>query len=340
MSKLRTWTVREATPDDDVALAGLFRLVFGFDRSSTHYRWKFADNPAGAPVIALAEDRGEVVGQYALWPVQLRLGLTTANGAQSLDTMTHPDYRGQGMFTVLAEECMRYAMARGIEALYGFPNENSYPGFVRKLDWDCTGLVSMWVRPINIGSHKCVPRWIAPAATAISKVLPYGSRPGYELIERMPTSFELEPLLSVTRTRREFCSVERTGAYLSWRFSSDSAMRYRSICATRGGELRAFGVWGTDIRSGNAMLCELLGEDLDALRAVLAACVEQASAAECPLMLSVSSRVGLETILRGAGFFRRAGIPLIVRKLTARTLGANVHEHANWEIFGADLDTF
>jgi hypothetical protein len=51
----------------------------------------------------------------------------------SLNTATHPDYQGRGLFTRLAEQ----TYAQGAEAGYGFvigvANANSTPGFLRKL---------------------------------------------------------------------------------------------------------------------------------------------------------------------------------------------------------------
>jgi hypothetical protein len=57
-------------------------------------------------------------------------------------------------------------------------------------------------------------------------------------------------------------------------------------------------------------------------------------------MHAVSSRRVLADTLKRCGFLRRQALPLIVRKLTAKTLGANAHTHENWDVFGCDLDTF
>ena len=336
----RSWQVREATPEDDPALAELFRAVFGFDRGVEHAAWKFRANPAGASVLAIAEVGDKIVGQYALWPTPLRLGGRVIQGAQSLDTMTHPDYRGQGMFTVLAEECMRYAAARGIELLYGFPNENSQPGFLRRLDWDHTGDIPAWFRPLAIGRHKRVPGWLGPAADAATRLLPSGAARGVELREGMPGADELAALLEAWHAKASPCSVDRDVQRMAWRFDEASGMRYRWVSAWRDGKLCSVGVWGTDIRNGNALLAELLGAEPDANEAVLSTMLAAAREAGCPLMHAISSRPTLASTLKRCGFMQRQGLPLIVRKLTTRTLGANAHTHANWDIFGCDLDTF
>lgn len=340
MSSKRTWQVREAGPGDEPQLGELFKRVFGFDRGVAHYQWKFTNNPAGPPVIAVAEDAGRIVGQYALWPTPLRLGGKVVAGAQSLDTMTHPDYRGQGMFTVLAEECMGYAAARCIVALYGFPNENSQPGFVRKLDWDCTGEIDVLMRPLKASRHKSTPAWAAPLADALGQWMPRGSAGRFELREGVPAAADVDTLLAQWREGAAHCSVERSAERYAWRFDAQSGMQYRWCCAYDGQQLAAFAVWGIDIRNGNAVLSELIATQPDAARAALSGALGAALAAQCPVMLAVCQRGSVGPVLRRAGFMRRSGLPLIVRKLTIRTLGANVHTHANWDVFGADLDTF
>lgn len=340
MAKARDWTVREATLQDDPALGQLFKEVFGFDRGEDHHRWKFRDNPAGDPIIAVAQHGDQLVGQYALWPTALRLGSDRVLGAQSLDTMTHPAFRGQGMFTVLAEECMRYAAARQVEVLYGFPNENSKPGFVRRLDWDCTGDVSTWVRPLKPSRHARTPRWAGAVVDGAAALWPRGRSRGFDLQFALPPAEELDKLLQPHAPRDGVCRVERSAAYFAWRYGNASGMQYRPVAAYRGARLAALAVWGVQLRNGNAVLSELVAADAPAAQAALSGALLQASADSRPLMLACSSRAGLASTLARCGFVRYGALPLIVRKLTVRTLGANVHTHANWDLFGSDLDTF
>jgi hypothetical protein len=117
-------------------------------------------------------------------------------------------------------------------------------------------------------------------------------------------------------------------------------MRYQYVCAYRAGQLAGMGIWGIDIRNGNATLSELLALDAAAAESVLSAIMRSTVASGCPLMLAISSRADLVSVLIRCGFIRSGSIPFIVRKLTGRTLGANVHTHSNWDLFGADLDTF
>jgi predicted N-acetyltransferase YhbS len=333
------WTIRPGTPDDSAALRQLFTDVFGVERPESHHHWKFDNNPAGPQILAIAEDRGRIVGQYALWPMRLTVGRETVSAAQSLDTMTHPDYRGQGMFTRLAREAMEYAKDKDVEVLYGFPNAASYPGFVRKLDWDHTGDVARYVRLLRPSAYDRVPAWAGPLADAAARIIPTG--PDADLVAGQPTDDEVAALIEGGATDGWTTYVRRDVNYLRWRFSVESGLEYQWVCVrTSSGAVSAAAVWGTELRSGRAVLSELLATSPGAAAAALAETVRQARQSGRRELVAFGQRPGLEALLRRAGFVRRGGLPLIVRKLTGRVIPGNVHTHEGWAIFGADLDTF
>jgi hypothetical protein len=60
----------------------------------------------------------------------------------SLNTATHPQFQGKGLFTKLAAMTYEAAAAQGFAAVYGVANANSTPGFVRKLGFQL-------VRPLD-----------------------------------------------------------------------------------------------------------------------------------------------------------------------------------------------
>lgn len=72
---------------------------------------------------------------YAVYPCFLTNGKDRFLAAQSGDTMTHPNHRGQGLFVRLAQKTYELCKESNVRCVFGFPNENSYPGFVRKLNW-------------------------------------------------------------------------------------------------------------------------------------------------------------------------------------------------------------
>lgn len=332
----RTWTVRPGTASDASALRELFLVVFGHDRGEEHHSWKFDANPAGPPVLAVAEDDGRLVGQYALWPVRLAVGSEVLLGAQSLDTMTHPDYRGQGMFTTLAKEAMGFAADRGVEVLFGFPNAASYPGFVSKLDWDHTGDVPHFSRVLRPSAHPRVPRWAGSAADLAARLIPSG--PGGARVA--PAAPEALAALHAEHGPTSGCRVERSAQYLAWRLAPGFGKDYEWVFVGDPARPDAIAVWGRDLATDRAVLAELVGRTPHAMSAALAGVIERATATGRSELVAITQHTGAHSLLRRAGFLSRGALPLIVRKLTTRVIPGNVHRHETWAVFGSDLDTY
>jgi len=145
------WSTRKYNNGDEKFILSLFNSISKRStRELDHWYWKFKDNPAGLAPIHVAEADGEIIGQYALMPLRMKVGQHYIIGAQSLDTMTHPNYVRQGIFIELANRVYREAKDNGISIVYGFPNEYSHPGFVQKLDWIDLGPVPKMIKMLDL----------------------------------------------------------------------------------------------------------------------------------------------------------------------------------------------
>lgn len=342
----RRWAVRPAHPDDFGAIRELYRATWGYNRPEAFDRWRYLSPPDGICPMALAVDGGRLAGAYIMWPAKLRVGRETVLGAQSMDTMTHPDYRGQGVFTDLALACFDIAAARGFEVLYGFPNTSSYPGFVRRLNWDHTGNMTHWVRPLRPSRYPRLPRIAAPFADMAARLLPTGATGRYDIVVGLPDDRALDILLVDWGERTPGCAVARDTAWLRWRYGEAAANNYEWLGAFHRGALVAAGVWGMrndgwgSLADGRAHLTELLGIDPAAMREVVAHMLVRARARGAMLMETITNVPAVVGALRRAAFFAHREAPLIVRALSVRNLDCNIHDHASWHITGGDVDTF
>lgn len=151
MGKNRTtWFARRYKTGEEAHILELFNFMFKESRSLDHWYWKFRDNPAGSAIIYVAEADGKIVGHYGIVPLRIKVGEEYITGAQSMDTMTHPDYRRQGIFVKLANETYRAAEESGIYVTYGFPSKASYPVYVRELGRVDLGLVPRMVKLLDL----------------------------------------------------------------------------------------------------------------------------------------------------------------------------------------------
>lgn len=118
--------IREATAADAPGVRRLFARTFGVELTEEEWRWKFADDPDGWFGI-VAEQDGEVVGNYAGWGMRFRL-----DGEERLlfsvgDVATDKTARGlgRGVYRDMASAFYEAVGARGVPFCFGFPNERA-----------------------------------------------------------------------------------------------------------------------------------------------------------------------------------------------------------------------
>ncbi|MDP6175322.1 MAG: GNAT family N-acetyltransferase [Rhodospirillales bacterium] len=341
-----SWTIRQAGPEDMDAIRALYLDVWGYNRPRSFDHWRYLSGEGGICPMTLAVDGEKLAGAYTVWPASMRLAGDIVPGAQSMDTMTHPDYQGQGVFTKLAQACYEIAAGRSMKILYGFPNPLSYPGFVKHLGWTHTGDVTHWVRLIRPSGHPKIPGLAGPFADLAARLLPRGRKRGFEITTERPADDALQALLAQGPEEGGICGVERSPAWLDWRYAEDAENDYAWVAAYKGGNLAALGIWGRQnaawgqVADNRAHLVELLGADPTALQAVLSATITHAEMGGALLLETVCNIDPICRALRRAGFYRHRLAPFIVRGLGPESAGTNILDHGNWRIMGGDVDTF
>jgi hypothetical protein len=136
---------------NDEALCQLFEAVFGKPMgksdSESHFQWEYLDNPAGKAVVYIARsETGEIASVYAAIPLRMKIFSSAVMGSLSFDSMTHPHYKGKGLFTKLAVKHYEYLTNNGYDIIYGFPNGNSIKIFINNLKWFELGNFPLLVR--------------------------------------------------------------------------------------------------------------------------------------------------------------------------------------------------
>ena len=122
------------------AYSRLLNAAFATDSFTTAaLAWRYRDNPAGAVVGADAWDGERLAAHYVTCPLEARIDGQVVRGLLSLNTATHPDYQGRGLFTALAEAAYAQGKASGHGFVIGVANANSTPGFLRRLAFQHVG---------------------------------------------------------------------------------------------------------------------------------------------------------------------------------------------------------
>lgn len=129
----------------------LFAKCFPTSRkfSYAYLNWLYKLNPIGRAVGFDAWHGDVLTAHYLGVPMEVIIEGRKVRALLSLNTATHPDFQGRGLFTKLAERTYEAAAAQGFDAVFGVANANSTPGFVRKLGFQ---LVEPLVAKVGLGS--------------------------------------------------------------------------------------------------------------------------------------------------------------------------------------------
>jgi GNAT superfamily N-acetyltransferase len=142
------WTIRAYQEGDEEGILQLIQLAFGWS-DKKYWDWRYRSNPADTGRIWVADDAGKIVGHGALIPIKMKIGAETVTAFISADTVTHPDYRHQGIFEALDREKCAEVAKEGNFIAYRFPNRFSYQGAM-KFGWFEVSRLKRFIKPLNL----------------------------------------------------------------------------------------------------------------------------------------------------------------------------------------------
>lgn len=129
--------VKQASINDIPNIVELLKLSLGesvVEKSSTIWNFKHVDNPFGPSHVLVATDNETFVGVRALmkWNWQLKNQVWVAYRA--VDTATHPDFQGKGIFKNLTLNALDDVQENQETFVFNTPNDKSRPGYL-KMGW-------------------------------------------------------------------------------------------------------------------------------------------------------------------------------------------------------------
>ena len=223
-------TLRPWSPDHD--LPGVLRLLqasLGWGDGPDFRRffeWKHREGAFGPSPAWVAVDGETIVGLRILMRWEFESGDGGARAVRAVDTATHPDHQGRGIFSRLTRLALEDLERDGVDFVFNTPNDKSRPGYL-KMGWQEVGRLPVHVRPLSLRglvriarARTAADRWSArstagdPAASVVSD----RDALARLLAARRPPSG--------TRTRV-------TPEYLAWRYGGD-LLPYRAVVAGAG----------------------------------------------------------------------------------------------------------
>jgi GNAT superfamily N-acetyltransferase len=136
------YKVRAAKEQDIPAILELFELSLGTEGGApveSFWRWKHINNPFGVSPVLLAFDNDKLIGLRAFMRWQWRYKGEILPAFRAVDTATHPDYRGKGIFSKLTKALIEeLEISEPASFIYNTPNTQSKPGYL-KMGWKVLG---------------------------------------------------------------------------------------------------------------------------------------------------------------------------------------------------------
>jgi len=150
-----TFQATQSTPAALASYAELFRACFSHATHLTpeYLHWLYAQNPAGTVIGMDAMEGDRLAAHYVCVPADVWLFGEKRRALLSLNTATHPDFQGKGLFTALAKKTYESGADQGFTAVFGVANGNSTPGFIRKLGFQLVTPLDARVglgRPVDV----------------------------------------------------------------------------------------------------------------------------------------------------------------------------------------------
>ena len=142
-------TIREATSIDFPSIIDVLKESLGETSSKKNFEvWNFkhVDNPFGKSLVLVAEEDDKIIGVRAFMRWQWQIGENLFNAFRAVDTATHPQHQGKGIFKKLTLKALEIAGANGEHFVFNTPNSQSKPGYI-KMGWEEVGRVETRIIP-------------------------------------------------------------------------------------------------------------------------------------------------------------------------------------------------
>ena len=249
----------------------IHKLRSSFDKQNTvtnrrsynheYYSWKLRMNPFGKGVCNIVEADGQTVGMATVTPKKMTLPNNTETAVEIGDTFTHSNYQRKGIFSKVVNSVRDQAQKNEMNFIYGTPNSNSLPGYLKKLNFDIieSANISNFVFPININNilrvkikSKVFSYIINILTSPIIKIIRYFNK------SKIDSSYVIEEVslfsndinkVWLHEKHKYDCAIDRNDEYLNWRFV-DNPDKYNIFIAKKNDSICGYVVLKSGFWSG------------------------------------------------------------------------------------------
>jgi hypothetical protein len=217
---------------DTDQIVSLLKLSLGNEgpipRDRDYWSWKHMNSPFGRSPMLVADVGGSLVGLRAFMHWRWRSGSRKIRAVRAVDTVTHPDWRGQRIFYRLTLSLIEQMKADEVSFIFNTPNNLSRPGYL-KMGWSSLGPLSVWIRPCR--PLKFIQKMIWRER---GQEVPITSEHEEESIQEFLNHSKANDFLKGLRAEDSRLVTPITPEYLRWRYDDIPGFDYHISCRWRG----------------------------------------------------------------------------------------------------------
>jgi hypothetical protein len=327
-------SVRRFSPEDLPDVLALLNASLGGGpagrRPPEFFRWKHLDNPFGPSYLLLATAEDRLVGLRAFLRWRFLAADRALSAVRAVDTATHPDFQGMGIFTRLTLAAVD-DLRDEVDLVFNTPNGKSGPGYL-KMGWTEVGRV-----PVRIRARRPLRVLRGRQGAAASRPPAVDAPAAPTVLER---GLEVAGLLAREPAPAGLATARDLG-YLRWRYGAAPLLGYRAVTEERDGRLAGLAIFRVRPRGGlwESTVAEVLAGGDPATARRLLRRVARAAAAD-HLTFSAPAGSAAARAATRAGFLPSpVGIPMVANPLRPG-IRPDPSQLGSWSLSLGDLEVF
>jgi hypothetical protein len=179
--------------------------------------------------MLVATDGDAIVGFRAFMRWRFEHDGRVLEAVRAVDTATHPQYQGRGIFSRLTMRAVEELRDEGVSFVFNTPNDQSRPGYL-KMGWRVVGRPPVAVRPRSLSSVVRVAR-----SRQAAEIWSEPSDVGEDASEFLRAEPQAIGALLSSQPRSRGMRTVRSPEYLSWRYGY-AFLGYRVLLASQGAQ--------------------------------------------------------------------------------------------------------
>jgi hypothetical protein len=343
------WRVRVVDPKAErTLLTSLLVENLSPDAGGRRFDWLYLENPHGLAkvCVAIEETTGRGLGAAAAFPRKLCVADSTQLGFVFGDFCIDRSQRALGLAVQLQKACFEQLGAAPVSLAYDFPSERMMAVY-RRLRIPPAGQIVRWAKPLRTNRRlAALAKWSIAAellAAPLNQLLKWkdslalSSGEWKVATHRGLCGEEFSELAGSIGSRYGQC-IQRSGAYLNWRYLQHPLARHEILTARRHGKLMGYLVFSHT--NADAKIVDLFGfDDTSMLTALVASVVALLrSRGVVTVSVPVLATNPWTELFRKWGFRPREASPLVVYPSPAND-DAHRPSAAPWFLMDGDRES-